>query len=199
MENFEKVEKIREKANVSYEEAKGALEACNYDMLDAMVYLEKLGKVAAPNVNNYTTSSPVPYNQAEFNQAQQTYANDCRKQTFGDMLSKFFTWLKKVIKKGCDTTFSVDNPTGNVFRIPVIVLAAALIFAFPITIVALIVGMFLDCRYSFLGFESTSVSVDINEMCNKASDVCGNIKNDFMKSESNAANNNDSNTDNDNI
>ena len=45
MEFFEKVEALREKANVSYEVAKEAMEACNYDMLDAMIYLEKQGKV----------------------------------------------------------------------------------------------------------------------------------------------------------
>ena len=42
MDQLEKVEKIREKTGVSYEDAKSALEACNYDLLDAIVYLEKL-------------------------------------------------------------------------------------------------------------------------------------------------------------
>ena len=34
MDNLEKVEKLREKTGVSYEEAKEALEANNYDVLD---------------------------------------------------------------------------------------------------------------------------------------------------------------------
>lgn len=177
MENFEKVEKLREKAGVSYEDAKNALEACNYDLLDAMIYLEKLGKVAAPNVNSYTTNNTLPANAYEFEQAQRTYENSCNKQTFGDMMSKFFAWFKKVVKKGCDTTFAVDRQGETLFRMPVIVLVIALLFAFPFTIIALVVGMFLDCRYSFLGFESTTV--DINEMCNKVSDACESIKNDI--------------------
>ena len=45
MDNLEKVEKLREKTGVSYEEAKAALEATNYDVLDAIIYLEKNGKV----------------------------------------------------------------------------------------------------------------------------------------------------------
>ena len=45
MDNFEKVERLREKADVTYDEAKRALEACNWDMLDALIYLETLGKV----------------------------------------------------------------------------------------------------------------------------------------------------------
>ena len=48
MEQLEKVEKLRQRANVTYEEAKQALEACNWDLLDAMVYLEKQGKVKEP-------------------------------------------------------------------------------------------------------------------------------------------------------
>ena len=40
MDNLEKVEKLREKTGVSYEEAKAALEATNYDVLDAIIYLE---------------------------------------------------------------------------------------------------------------------------------------------------------------
>ena len=34
MDNFEKVEKLREHANVTYEEAKEALENSNWDILD---------------------------------------------------------------------------------------------------------------------------------------------------------------------
>ena len=53
MDQLEKVEKIREKTGVSYEDAKSALEACNYDLLDAIVYLEKLGKIKAPEVGSW--------------------------------------------------------------------------------------------------------------------------------------------------
>jgi translation elongation factor EF-Ts len=56
MERLEKVEKLRSKANVSYEEAKEALDACIDDILDAMVYLEKNGKVKKPNTDVYTTN-----------------------------------------------------------------------------------------------------------------------------------------------
>ena len=45
MDHFEMVEKLRTKANVSYEEAKAALEASDWDILDALVLLESEGKV----------------------------------------------------------------------------------------------------------------------------------------------------------
>ena len=45
MTNYEMVELLRQKANVSYEEAKAALEAADWDLLDAIVLLEREGKV----------------------------------------------------------------------------------------------------------------------------------------------------------
>ena len=57
MELFEKVEKIRNTANVSYEEAKEALEAANGDLLDAMIYLEKNGKVENAGMGRHSTEN----------------------------------------------------------------------------------------------------------------------------------------------
>ena len=82
MDQLEKVEKIREKTGVSYEDAKGALEACNNDLLDAIVYLEKLGKIKAPEVGNYTTIPRETSN--ELAQAQAAYEQSCKKKTFGE-------------------------------------------------------------------------------------------------------------------
>ena len=59
MDNLEKVERIREKTGVSYEDAKIALEASGNDMLDAIVYLEKLGKVNGPKQSQYVTKQRI--------------------------------------------------------------------------------------------------------------------------------------------
>ena len=48
MDEFEKVEKLRQRANVSFEEARDALRLCDGDLLDAMVYLERIGQAKAP-------------------------------------------------------------------------------------------------------------------------------------------------------
>lgn len=41
MENLEKIDIIRERMNVSYEEAKTVLEASNWDIVDALIKLEQ--------------------------------------------------------------------------------------------------------------------------------------------------------------
>lgn len=43
--NLEKIDLLRERANVSYQDAKDALEKCNYDLVEALVYLEKENKI----------------------------------------------------------------------------------------------------------------------------------------------------------
>jgi hypothetical protein len=45
--NLEQIETLRERANVSYEEAKAALETCNGDIVEALIYLERQNKVKA--------------------------------------------------------------------------------------------------------------------------------------------------------
>ena len=50
--NLEQVEQLRQRANVSYEEAKDALERCSGDMVEALIYLEKQNKVRGGNYNS---------------------------------------------------------------------------------------------------------------------------------------------------
>ncbi len=85
MEQLEKVEKLREKTGVTYDEAKIALEANDWDVLDAIVYLEKQGKIKSPNISSYTTkieASP------EFQKASNDYEESSSKMTFGEMMDK---------------------------------------------------------------------------------------------------------------
>ena len=46
MENFDKLQQLVAKTGVSYEDAKAALENNNWDMIDAIIWLEQQGKTA---------------------------------------------------------------------------------------------------------------------------------------------------------
>jgi hypothetical protein len=43
--SLELIEKLKEKVNISYADAKEALEKCNGDLVDALIYLEKENKI----------------------------------------------------------------------------------------------------------------------------------------------------------
>lgn len=80
MATLEQVEKLREKASVSFEEAKAALEACNDDLLDAIIWLEKRGKVNAPVAGGYYSSE---HNSEGERENESTHQETSRKQGGG--------------------------------------------------------------------------------------------------------------------
>jgi translation elongation factor EF-Ts len=55
MDKLEKVELIREKTGVSYDDANAALAASNDDVLDAIIFLERVGK-AQPQSASFTST-----------------------------------------------------------------------------------------------------------------------------------------------
>lgn len=60
MEILEKVELVREKTNVSYEKARAALEACDYDVLDAIIAIEREAVAeAAQAVEDILSEKPI--------------------------------------------------------------------------------------------------------------------------------------------
>lgn len=171
MDNFEKVEKIVEKTGVSYEEAKAALEANGYDLLDAVISLEKQGKVKNGSGYYSTDSKKRGLVKADhFGDASQKNDDD------GEKSGGF----KEFIKTLCEKKFIVSKKNTDVFEIPVIVLIILSIVAFWAAIPLLIIGLFCDFSYRFSG--TGKINVDVNDFCNKAKNAVSDIKKDFMNS-----------------
>jgi hypothetical protein len=61
MVTLEQVEKLREHANVSYDEAKAALENAGGDILQALIDLERAGKVIPPQGGGHTIPEALRY------------------------------------------------------------------------------------------------------------------------------------------
>ena len=55
---LEQVERLREKANVSYTQARDALERSGGDLLEALIWLESQGAVPPPEGGRFYTTSP---------------------------------------------------------------------------------------------------------------------------------------------
>jgi len=174
MDQFEKVEKLREKANVSYEEAKEALESNEWDMLDAMVYLEKLGKVNGPKTTSYTT------NGEDNSDTQNSTSYSSNDTSFGEIIGNFFRWCGKVIKKGNENSFQIERSNEKPVCIPVTVFILFVLFIFWVTIPLLVIGLFFGFKYSFKGPDVDRKPV--NDFMDKASETAENIKNDFKSS-----------------
>ncbi|MCL2817436.1 MAG: DUF4342 domain-containing protein [Clostridiales bacterium] len=177
MTTLEQVDRLRERANVSYDEAKAALDATGGDLLDAIIYLEKKGKAAAPAGGGYYNSekaqSAAPEAERSHQQERQQPHHDGGEQ-FADLLKKFAGFCAKLIKKGNANTFKASRNGETVISLPVTVLAILLIFTFPVTFPLLIIGLFFGFNYRFYGPDLGKQSV--NDVMDSASSAADSIK-----------------------
>lgn len=170
MDNFEKVEKLRERADVSYEEAKEALESSNWDILDAMIYLEKNGKVNGPEESSYRT------------QAENIKIDIEDKEPKGGVKSafkRFGDWCVKWITKGNNNSFCVERHDKEVLRMPITLLVILILCSASTAFWVLLICLFFNFRYRFDGPDIRVVDVDINQTMDKAAETVENIKNEF--------------------
>jgi len=181
MSTIEQVEKLKEKANVTYEEAKAALEAASGDMLDAIIYLERQGKVTAPeNGGSFATSQSKEEDQASQGKEEKK-SNNQAGETFSSLIGRFFRWCGKIIAKGNVHMFEVRRNGAVMMSIPLTVLILLLVFAFWVVIPLIIVGLFLGCRYFFRGPDLEKTG--LNKMMEAAADTAENIKNEVKESD----------------
>lgn len=164
MERFEMVEKLREKANVSYDEARTALERCNWDLLDAMIYLENEGRVHAEAGQRYSTRKEEP--------SEKKKEPEAFKENFRRLLKKLKEWLDKCNKTICDVNFRGKT----LFNINLSVLILLLVFLWPYTLIAMVVSLFFGVRYTLRG-EGVE---GINKVMDKAAKTAEKIKSDVV-------------------
>jgi len=164
------VERLRERANVSYEEAKGALEATDWDLLDAIVKLEKEGKVEKAS---YSTKRE----QTE-DERKSSHTADSG-QAKGDGFERFTAFVTRVVKKGNANSFCVLRHGEERFRLPVTALVLLLIFTFYFILPLMVFCLFFGFHYRFVGPDLGKET--INNAMNKAADVAEKAKEEVKK------------------
>lgn len=179
MATLEQAEKLCAMANITYAEAKTALDAANGDLLDAIVYLEKQGKVQAPAGSGY-------YSSAKAGDAQTESSGECSRDkqqfnsngehTFGSFLKKACQLCLRIIRKGNANSFQILSGEEVKAAFPLTILALLLIFAFWVTIPLIIIGLFFGLRYRFVGPDFGSNKI------NQAMDNAADAAQDFKKS-----------------
>ncbi|MFZ5643535.1 MAG: ubiquitin [Bacillota bacterium] len=175
MTTLEQVEKLCAMANISYEEAKAALDAANGDLLEAIIYLEKQGKVQAPAGGGYYSSEKTLDASAGSNKENYREKQDsCHKGKTFTFLKRIGEFCLKMIRKGNINSFEVFNKDETKASFPVTVLALLLIFAFWVTVPLIIIGLFFGLRYRFIGPDFSSNN--INDAMNSAADAAENLK-----------------------
>lgn len=159
---LEQVEILREKANVSYEEAKVALEQNDGDILDALVMLEREGKTAAPFTPPTVKGRVVGDGQGQ-----------CGKGNFSKGVKNFFEsvgrFFTKVITVGGNNYLDVSQDDRHVLSISILAFALLLIVAFWLILPLMIVSLFFRYQYRVRGEELGRDSV--NEVLDKTANA----------------------------
>ncbi|MGC5814129.1 ubiquitin [Clostridium perfringens] len=177
MEKLKLVDKLKNKANISYEEAKDALEKSNWDMLEAMLYLEVHGKVEKPSLSIfYTNESKKSYNEngEEVNLKEDTNENNFENKNG-------FEGVFEAICKAIDTCnnifIEIIRNSRVILKIPFTVLIVLLFFAFWIVIPLMIIGLFFNMEFLV---SSKKIYVDkINKVFKETSKVVKDVKGKF--------------------
>lgn len=173
MDNFEKVERLREKADVTYDEAKRALEACNWDMLDALIYLETLGKVKKSTVTTYHSSND---GEDKLYDVEKTVNAEERKNKEESCKMKVKKGWDKFIKVCTDNHFVVKHKEKKVIDIPLG--AALVIFAlgWHVLLILMLISLFFDYKYNIIGKNDLKT---VNSAMDKVAETADRLKKDF--------------------
>jgi hypothetical protein len=184
MVTLEQVEKLREYADISYDEAKAALENTGGDILQALIDLERQGKVKPPQGGGQYrsgSSAIVCSSNAEDNgyTGSQSSHGTGEKSAFNRNMRRLFLWMGSVLHKGNVNSFVVEKDGSHVMRLPITVLVLLLLFAFWVVVPLMVIGMFFGFRYLITGpdIKSSRVNDAMNNVANAAEEIKKDIRN----------------------
>lgn len=133
MERYEMAEMLRNKANVSYDEARRALEESGWDMLQAMVILEKEGKLGSQEAPKAASQAP----------GQQ------------GVLARVIGWISGLIDQGNRHRFLITKDETQVGSMTVTLFAVLLLLFHGLSLFLLLMGLVLGYRYRFVSAAQT--------------------------------------------
>ncbi len=182
MKSYEMVEMLSEKAHVTLDKAKEALENSNWDMLDAAIYLEKKSveqsgtqaqsyNVQPVQIPNYQQNAQT---QNDFNAQKKESKKEC---SFSKAFGRFCGIVKNLFKDGMASSFIVTKSEKQIAEIPVAAFVILMICFFEILVPLMIVGLFFDFKYSFRGKGVEKIT--LNDVMQKASSVSEQMKSEF--------------------
>lgn len=148
--NLEQIEMLRARANVSYGEAKELLEKCNYNVVDALIELEKQSKLNPPKT------------EAE-NQGT------CCDGT----VKKILKLGERLFHKGNETKFVISKADHKIVDVPVNVVILSTIIAAPVTVFGVIGALVTNHKIRFS--QPSGEELKINQTMDKISNAVSNV------------------------
>ena len=157
----EMVERLREKAPVSYAQAKEALEYSEGNLLDALIYLEEKGAIPQAEGTRWSGREEKESQPTAAELVVQETPEPGKKKKHRSPLGVVVVWPKG------------EKRRGRSLREPLLILLILFVFAFYVTIPLLLIGLFFGFRYRFSGpeLERDSINDVMENVASTAADM----------------------------
>lgn len=174
MDEMEKIERLRARADVSPDEARNALKACDGDLLDAMVFLEKIGKAKAPMEAVVTTSRSEHTSFEDVEDKIDRYERESDRP----ISTKLKHLFRIILDKLSNNYLKIDHKGEEFLRVKLWVVVLVVLMVWHVSIPVIIVSLFFGVRYSFVGRDDMT---EANKLIGKASEAADYVKEKFDK------------------
>ncbi|WP_040214422.1 DUF4342 domain-containing protein [Clostridium polynesiense] len=159
MVTIEQIDELRKRVDVTYEEAKAALEQTNGDVLEAVIYLEKNHKYKKDD---------------NFKESKENFED-----SFSKSVGRFINYCKKVLKKGNSNHILIEKNDNIILRLSLTIFVLVLVLVPYMSIPLLIIALFTGHKFSFQGKDVEKTQA--NEALRKMSEAAENIKAEASK------------------
>lgn len=173
MNHVEKAERLSQSANVTYDEAVDALDACDQDLLDAVLMLEKQGKTTQPEQSIYSTSFKAQDEYIDVPERVEQQKNEA--PTLGKSLAGMFHAIVRFIR---NTAFIISRNGEDIFEFPSWIMVLLLLIFWKIALILIPAALLFGFRFSFDGSENTNTA---NSVLSKAGKLADDVKAEFQK------------------
>jgi len=178
MTRLEMVEKIREKTGVTYEEARETLENSNWDMLDAIVAIERENMKDASAAEPEVQAEPVyvqPEPEVTAPAPKKRVVRRATNGEVGDKIASILRWLGNLIRKGEENHIEVTRKDESILKLSITSLVLLFMITWFVPAVLIVAGIFTGYKFHFVG---TGIAGKIvNSASEKASAKADEIKN----------------------
>lgn len=195
------IRKLAEEFNISYEDARYALENSNYNIHEAVIFLEKRGKINKNSKKDFKTSggfsetkkdnknncnkedtystkgtynTEYTYKKSDDNSYNQSYDKDYSNDNSDNC--GVFGYISRFINTTNNISFNVIRNGRRIIKVPLTVILLLLCFAFYIVVPISILGLFFDFSYYLDGKKSFP---GVNRFLSSLSNLANSIKKIF--------------------
>ena len=176
---FEQVEKLKDRANVTWEEAKSALESAGGDLLEAMLLLERQGKIPPPQGGFYTTRAGAEGQSLPAQRAQSSRKDG--EDRWKARVREFLEAAVGILRHCTVHQREVWRGGQMMASIPVLIVILLFVVAFWVCVPLMVVGLVFGCRYTFSGpdLHAKRVNEAIDCAARTVQDTAARIKDEF--------------------